>query len=251
MDRLEAGGGRREAEEGRQPSANVVPSPGLVLFDLDDTLCDYAGARTGRLRIAFANALAHLPDGGGGVDLERLIAESVAIHPHGSDHFGDLLGRYGVTDPAVAEATRAWYQANRFLGLELFDDAAETLRFVRAALPGRRIGVVTNGPTEVQRDKIALLALAPALDFALISGEFGVAKPDPAIFWEALRRGGAAADDAVFVGDSPDFDVAGARAAGIRAIWVNRTGRPWSHEAPPPDHEVRTLAEVGVLLGNG
>jgi putative hydrolase of the HAD superfamily len=229
------------------PVCPLDPPPSLVLFDLDDTLCDYARARAGRLRIAFATALSHAP-GRSEIDLDRVIAESIAIHPHGSDHFGELLARNGVADPAVVQTARSWYHANRFLGLALFADAAEMLRAIRAALPGRRIGLITNGPADVQRDKIALLDLIGYVDFALISGEFGVAKPDPAIFREGLRLGGATAEEAVFIGDSPEYDVAGARAAGIHAIWMNRTGLPWPAASPPPP-QVRSIDDIRVLLG--
>jgi putative hydrolase of the HAD superfamily len=225
----------------------LEPAPTLVLFDLDDTLCDYAGARAGRLRIAFGIALSRT-SGGAKVDLERLIAESVAIHPHGCEHFGELLARYGVDDATAVHAARSWYHTNRFLGLALFADAAEVLRSIRAAVPGRRIGLVTNGPADVQRDKIGLLELAPHLDFALISGEFGIAKPDPTIFHEAVRRGGATVAETVFIGDSPEYDIAGARAAGIPAVWMNRGGLAWPVPAPPPA-EVRSLEEIRVLLG--
>jgi putative hydrolase of the HAD superfamily len=223
------------------------PSPALVLFDLDDTLCDYAGARAGRLRTAFGTALAHAPNGAE-IDLDQVIAESLAIHPHGSEHFGELLARYGVADPAVAQAARTWYHTNRFLGLSLFADTVEMLRAVRVALPGRRIGLVTNGPAEVQRDKIALLDLAPHVDFTLISGEFGIAKPDPAIFAEGLRLGRATVAETVFIGDSPEYDIVGARAGGLRAIWMNRIGLAWP-AAPPPPPEVRSIADIRVLLG--
>ena len=223
------------------------PPPSLVLFDLDDTLCDYAGARAGRLRTAFSTALAHAPNAAE-IDLGRVIAESLAIHPHGSEHFGELLARYGVTDPAVAVAARSWYHTNRFLGLALFADAVEMLRAIRAALPGRRLGLITNGPAEVQRDKIALLDLARHVDFTLISGEFGIAKPEPAIFAEGLRLGRATVEETVFIGDSPEYDVVGARAAGLRAIWMNRTGLAWP-AAPPAPPEVRSIADVRALLG--
>ena len=80
------------------------------------------------------------------------------------------------------------------------------------ALPGvRGVGLVTNGPADVQRDKIDLLGLWPEIDFAVISGEVGVEKPDPAIFREALRAGNATAADAIYIGDSPEFDMDGAR----------------------------------------
>lgn len=223
------------------------PQPSLVLFDLDDTLCDYAGARAGRLRTAFGTAFAHAPNPAA-IDLDRVIAESLAIHPHGSEHFPELFARYGVADPAVAQAARSWYHTNRFLGLALFADAVEMLGETRLALPGRRIGLITNGPADVQRDKIVLLDLARHVDFTLISGEFGIAKPDPAIFAEGLRLGRATVEETVFIGDSPEYDVLGARAFGLRAIWMNRPGHIWA-AAPPPPPEVRSIADVRVLLG--
>jgi putative hydrolase of the HAD superfamily len=217
----------------------------LVLFDLDDTLCDYARARDGRLRQAFAPAAVHAPE----IDLERLVAASVAIHPHGTEHFAELLREHGIADPAVAEAAATWYRTNRFHGLELFADAVATLERLRRDVPDRRIGLITNGPTEVQRAKIDLLGVGQLVDFALVSEEFGAWKPDPAIFVEALRLGGATAAEAVFIGDSAEHDIAGARAAGIRAIWINRSGRPWTHAAAPPDFEVADLDALHALLG--
>jgi FMN phosphatase YigB (HAD superfamily) len=82
----------------------------------------------------------------------------------------------------------------------------------------------------------------------LISGEFGVEKPHPAIFQAALAAGSRRPQDAVFVGDSLEFDIAGARASGIRSIWMNRTQRRRSAVDPEPDHEVRTLRDVRELL---
>ncbi len=76
-------------------------------------------------------------------------------------------------------------------------------------------------------------------------------KPDPAIFAGALRLGGATAAATVFVGDSPVYDVAGAKAAGMRAIWVNRTGVPWELGEPGPDVTVERLAEVVGVVGEG
>ena len=232
----------------------ITPPPRLILFDLDDTLCDYARARALRLRLAFSLDL----DGGEAVpgrDLDRIIADSLAMHPHGADHFPELFRRHGIAEPAVAEAAMSWYRANRFHGLELFADAVETIAALRRVrLPGqgvveRRIGVVTNGPADVQRAKIELLGIMALADFVVVSEEFGAWKPDPRIFAEALRLGEANAAEAVFVGDSVEHDMAGARAAGIRSIWVNRTGRPWPVAEPAPDYEVSTLGALLPLLG--
>ena len=66
--------------------------------------------------------------------------------------------------------------------------------------------------------------LAPLLDGAVISAEVGAAKPDPAIFARALAVAGVPAAAALHVGDTAAADLAGARAAGIRALHLDRSG---------------------------
>jgi HAD superfamily hydrolase (TIGR01549 family) len=229
------------------PTTPIMPRPRLVLFDLDDTLCDYAGARFGRLRRAFGDALAQVP-GGEAVDLDRLVEESIAIQPHGSDHFGELLTRYGAGRAELVQRARDWFHANRFHGLRLFPGAADLLADLRRLDPAPRIGLVTNGPTEVQRGKIALLGLDVRVDFAVISEEFGAPKPDGRIFAEALRLGGASAEETVFAGDSLEFDIAGARGAGIRAIWMDHGRVAWPHGIAKPDWTVRDIDGLRALL---
>jgi putative hydrolase of the HAD superfamily len=248
-ERIDAGGDRAG------PWSDVR----LILFDLDDTLCDYAKARALRLRLAFSLDLS--PEGMDDPatnpkrDLDRMIRDSIAMHPHGADHFPELFRRHGVDDAAIAARAMAWYRENRFHGLALFADALATIEFLRwgETLAGDRfrrpIGLVTNGPAETQRRKIDLLGLSEVVDFAVVSGEFGVEKPDPRIFAEALRLGEESAEETVFVGDSAEYDIAGARAAGIRSVWVNRTGHPWTLGAARPDVEVADLAGVRRLLG--
>lgn len=230
------------------------PPPRAVLFDLDDTLCDYASARRERLRLAFTLGPEGSVEEREGIDLDAMIAESIETQPHGADHFPALFARYGIADPERVRAAAAWYRTNRFHGLEFFPEARDVLQSVRAAvsrLPrpsARPLGVITNGPAEVQRAKIDLLGVGDLVDFAIISGEFGVAKPDPAIFREALGRAGVIPEDAIFVGDSVEHDMAGARAAGIPSVWVNRHGRAWPESGWRPCREIRSLHETVSLL---
>jgi len=223
------------------------PQPELVLFDLDDTLCDYASARWLRLRIAFDQALARLPKRPD-IDLDVLAGESIAIHPHGVEHFKELLGRFEVSEQESVQVAQQWYQANRFYGLNLFEGAQETLVVVRRAVPGRRVGMITNGPAETQTAKIDLLGLRPLFDFIIISGEFGSAKPDRKIFEEALMLGHATPQESVFIGDSPEFDMAGARNAGLRVVWMNPHSQPWEGPESAPELEIRSLHYVRALL---
>lgn len=227
------------------------PLPKAILLDLDDTLCDYSTARERRLRIALADA-AGLP--AGSPQLESLVKASISMQPHGADHFADLLAQHGYGNEERAQEASAWYRANRFHGLELFPDSLTVLRRLRL-LPGvigdRPLGIITNGPAEVQREKIALLQIRPLVDFVIISGEFGTSKPDPAIYHEALSRAGATPDETVFVGDSAEHDIAGAHAAGLRSVWINRHGMPWEGANHAPDRQVLHIGELPGLVGAG
>jgi HAD superfamily hydrolase (TIGR01509 family) len=69
----------------------------------------------------------------------------------------------------------------------------------------------------------------------------GVAKPDPFLFHRALKESGLRAEETLHVGPSPAEDVAGAISAGLRPIWLNRTGIP-------TDHEVLTITDLRGLL---
>jgi HAD superfamily hydrolase (TIGR01549 family) len=233
----------------------LEPRPKAVIFDLDDTLCDYAAAREERLRRAFTLTA----DGGipsrHAIDLDRMISESIQMHPHGADHFEELFAKFGIADARAARAAAEWYRDNRFHGLRLFPGVEALFSTVRDAVSvdepkaARPIGIVTNGPTEVQRAKLELLGIDGLVDFVLVSEEFGVAKPDPEIFRAALRLAGVRPEEAIFVGDSVEFDMAGANAAGIPAVWVNRQQRSWPESGPPPTREIRSLADLPRLLG--
>jgi HAD superfamily hydrolase (TIGR01509 family) len=233
----------------------LQPLPSAILFDLDDTLCDYSAARDARLRVAFSLDAMGRPVERSADELAAMIAESIRIHPHGVDHFGDLFRRYGAPDSRIAETAARWYRSNRFHGLQLFPEAIAALQAVRTAGSPplgrpRPVGIITNGPAEVQRAKLDLLGLHDLVDFVIISEELGVAKPDAAIFDEALDRAGVDASEAVFIGDSAEFDMAGALARGIPTIWVNRQRLPWERGVPRPDREVLSIGEVPALVGS-
>jgi putative hydrolase of the HAD superfamily len=116
---------------------------------------------------------------------------------------------------------------------------------VLAALRARGLALVVVSNWDVSlHGVLADTGLAGAVDAAVISAEVGAAKPDPAIFARALEAaGGVAPGDALHVGDSPEADVDGARAAGLDAVLVVRGG------APPPDG-VRAIGDLSALLAS-
>ena len=102
-----------------------------------------------------------------------------------------------------------------------FGDAAPTLAELRALAV--RLVCVSNWDYSLP-DVLARVGLADELDGVVTSAAVGARKPDPRLFEAALEVAGCAADEALHVGDTPTEDVEGAKAAGIRALLIDRDG---------------------------
>jgi len=122
-----------------------------------------------------------------------------------------------------------------------FPETHEVLAALRTK--GHRLGIISNA-TEDLLDRLAALGLAGYFDTVTYSQEARAEKPDPAIFRLALRRAGCAPGEALHVGDRIDADVAGARAAGITPVLVDR------HDGAPEADclRIRDLREIPHLL---
>ncbi len=153
--------------------------------------------------------------------------------------------------PDVARLSRS-EMTDALLGsllFRVFEDVTPALSAVRAS--GARTVVVSNWDAALE-GLLAELGLRPQLDAVVSSGAFGAAKPDPAIFLEALRRVGVAAEHAVHVGDSLVDDVQGARAAGVEPVLLARDGAAGTWDLEPVSaagevHVIRSLAELAGL----
>lgn len=100
-----------------------------------------------------------------------------------------------------------------------FADAEPALRDLRAR--GLTLVVVSNWDISLN-GVLEGCGLAPLLDATISSAEAGSRKPDPGIFATALELAGCEATEALHVGDTEDEDCEGARAAGIRALLIDR-----------------------------
>jgi putative hydrolase of the HAD superfamily len=121
-----------------------------------------------------------------------------------------------------------------------YDDAIPALNELRDRGHGRL--VVSNWDCALP-DWLGPPGLLDLVDGVVTSAEVGAAKPDARVFRRALELAGVGPNHALHVGDSPDSDVRGARAAGIRAVLVQRDGEP-----PPGLEHVRSLRELAPLL---
>jgi putative hydrolase of the HAD superfamily len=121
-----------------------------------------------------------------------------------------------------------------------FPDVRPALEALRRR--GLRLVAASNWDCSLP-DVLARMGLGDLLDGAVSSAVAGAGKPDPAVFHQALAVAGCGASEAVFVGDSLENDVEGARRAGLRALLVQRSGDP-----PPGVEAVRSLEQVPALI---
>ena len=124
---------------------------------------------------------------------------------------------------------------------EPFPDAVPALRELRAA--GLRLVAASNWDVSLH-GQLERTGLRPLLDGAVSSAEAGAAKPDPAILLRALEIAGAEPERAWHVGDDLEADVGAARAAGMRAVLIDRAG---AGDAPAGVLRIASLAELPAL----
>ncbi len=150
-------------------------------------------------------------------------------------------------ETSLAKRIAADYSCIHREHLKPFDDAYETLDAVRAA--GLNVGLITNGPAALQRDKIERFGLQPYMDVIVIEGEFGRGKPDPAVFLHALKSVGVGPAEAWHVGDNLYADISGAQGAGMQGIWIHRDRLKLQDDAPArPDRIVAHLTEIRAAI---
>ncbi|MGC8627841.1 MAG: HAD family hydrolase [Acidimicrobiales bacterium] len=195
-------------------TAPIGPIKG-ALFDLDDTLFEQAQWLS-RAWVAVGEAA-----GAYGADPEEMTNALMALCAEGSDsgHIIDrALQKIGAFRCPVGPLLAAFRHFSA-PHLEPYPRTAELLFRLRAKVP---IGLVTDGDPAVQRAKLESLGLSSAFDVCIFSDELGRAhrKPDPLPFRAALRELGLAPSSVVVVGDRPSKDIAGAVAAGMRAVRV-------------------------------
>jgi putative hydrolase of the HAD superfamily len=233
----------------RDATAGAVTA---VIFDLDDTLypessfvhggfravAEHLSATSGLPAAQLAGEMRRLHDEEGrGAIFDRLLdIHSLASHPAA---VAELVHLYRTHPPAIVP----------------YDDVVPTLEALHRA--GVRLGLLTDGMASVQRRKVEALGLARRLDALVFTDEIdgGRPKPDPSAYRVALERLGARADRAVYVGNDPTKDFAGARLLGLTTVRVGERPRhgpaPWLPEEDADVVVARFETLTGVVAGLG
>ncbi len=223
-----------------------------AVFDLDSTLCYYPlsveevfGEALRRAGIApevlgnLTSAAARYAQLWGEVQATLESTDRIRLHI-----IERLLAEHGSDDPTYAARLSDAYGAVR--------DESSVRPFVGVRtllndLKGRYgLGLLTNGPSDIQWEKIRSLGFGHVFDAIVVAGDVGIYKPDVRIFEMLLDRLKVRASAALFVGDIYEMDIVGAHRLGMRTAWVRRNGaRPTKDIVPDiaiPD--VTALREV-------
>ncbi|MEU6930343.1 HAD family hydrolase [Streptomyces sp. NPDC046385] len=207
-----------------------------ILWDIDDTLFDYARAdHDGMSAHLAAEGLA---DGYDSVDQalvrwkeltalhwRRFEAGGVDFLDQRRDRVRDFLALPGLS-PAEADAWFERYMAHYEAAWGLFPDALPALDLLAGEY---RQAVLSNSSIHNQERKLRLLGVRDRFEAVLCAAELGVAKPAAEAFHAACTALGLPPAQVAYVGDQPDIDARGAAEAGLRGIWLDRAdtgGRP-------------------------
>jgi putative hydrolase of the HAD superfamily len=140
------------------------------------------------------------------------------------------LSDHGVSDPVLSDELAEAYIKERRQRHLVFPDVEGVLKSLKGAYA---LALITNGLIDIQYDKIRGANLENYFDIITVAGEVGVGKPDPRIFQVTLDRLGVNPDESIMVGNSLKRDITGARQAGIKGFWVNRSGEEPAGDVRP------------------
>jgi putative hydrolase of the HAD superfamily len=222
----------------------------LVLFDVDDTLLDDAKATREAVDALREQMMLGVPElefrarwfDSLRRNFERYVAGQIDFQEQRRARIRDVLS----ADLSDADSDEIFnvYLAAYEKAWSLFEDVLPCLE----ALGDHELGIVSNGNAQQQRRKLSRLSILDRFACVVVSEEFGWAKPDPCIFARACERGHATPHDVVHVGDRRDVDALGAARAGLRAVWLDRSGLDPSEQLSPGIARIATLAELAALI---
>ncbi len=238
-----------------------------VVFDLDDTLCGYWEASKVGLRSAFEKhpIVGQTPDSmirNWGLAFRKFSPTLKQTgwyetylqkgEPTRTEQMRLALLEVGIHDEVLAKSLSETYAEERDRALRLFPDTLLVLDELRDRFP---LGLITNGPADIQRQEIRTLLIESYFDPILIEGEMGIGKPHRQVFQAAENARNLKPSQLLFVGNSYAHDILPALEYGWKAIWIRKSSDvPPSRNAPEskPDNAPEPTAiieNLSELLG--
>ena len=154
-----------------------------------------------------------------------------------SETLKSLGYNYGVSSSIVAAATAEF--CDEFMTFVYLDENTEKL--LRSLHGKYKLGIISNFAIPECVDKLLKThGLDKLFDAVVVSAAVNKRKPSPEIFEQTLKALGVSASETVFVGDTLDADIEGAKAVGMKAVYIERRIEKIEHVTP--DHTIKSLS---------
>ena len=219
-----------------------------VFFDIDDTLYDTSGfarlARKAAINVMIDAGLPLSSD-----EAYKLLKEIIKEKGSNYDkHFNILTKRvFGEEKPLLIALGMITYHNVKFALLRLFPKTPSTLIYLKSK--GYHLGVISDGITIKQWEKLIRLGLNHFFDEVVTSEEAGVEKPDEKIFRLALDRMGCQPTKSIMIGNKFNKDIIGAINIGMSAILVNSELTPDEKEYLEENNiELDVVSNIGDIV---
>ena len=215
-----------------------------VCFDLDNTLWDIGPVLERAERILadwMRTRYPRIPERYSPADIREARARLLLEMPERAhdltfmslENLARLAESAGYGRQMAQEAFAVWHAArNQCIP---FDDVIPSLEKLKARY---RLATLTNGNAN-----LGTIGIAHHFEVSLHAGGLGCAKPDPRAYSALADALTLDPSEILFVGDEPQHDVAGPRNAGMKTVWVNRSGQAWPAELPEADHVIADFRE--------
>ncbi|MDS9473026.1 HAD family hydrolase [Sporosarcina pasteurii] len=155
------------------------------------------------------------------------------------------LKRMGIDDATFGKELAELFVENRKDSPFIYE---ETFSVLDKLKEDYQLVLITNGSPSLQQTKLDITPeLVPYFDHIIISGGFGVGKPDRSIFEHALDLCQLKPEEALMVGDNRMTDILGANQTGIPSVWINRENDAAIEEVTPT-YEIKHLDELYTIL---
>lgn len=190
-----------------------------VLFDFDETLQDRTSAFDEYAKSFMAEFFEDLPKKEKIIRIKDMIDTGNGGYVDRSKYYENLISKWNwETDFSGEDLTKHY---NREFGLhsKIFEKSLETLKKFKDL--GFVVGVITNGPSDLQHTKLEQSGLLKYCDILVVSGDIGIHKPSPEIFKYTAEKLDLKTKECVYVGDHPINDIEGALQSGMKAIRMN------------------------------